>query len=153
MLNEALLYAVGVGDLHAAETYWDKTFMLGLNAWPKRPLDGQERRRLAFAFEHRFAPQKADDRIGPPMEFIVRDGPFEPGRQALKSPNGKVKHADGRMRRTPLMDAVREGTLADVKRLIAAGGNLDAVQSLLCQRFGLITALVLLRLRDWIAHC
>ncbi len=123
MLNEALLYAVGVGDLRAAETYWDKTFMLGLNAWPKRPLDEQERRRLAFAFERRFAPQKADDRIGPPMEFIVRDGPFEAGRPALKRPNSKVKHAEGRTRRTPLMDAVREGTLADVKRLVAAGGD------------------------------
>lgn len=39
MLNEALLYAVGVGDSVTAKHYWDKTFMLGLNRWPKRPLD------------------------------------------------------------------------------------------------------------------
>ena len=123
MLNEALLYAVGMGDLRAAAAYWDKTFMLGLNSWPKRELDEQERRRLAFAFEQRFAPQKAHDRIPPPLEVIERDGLFELGRQALKHPNSKVKHAEGRTRRTPLMDAVLEGTLADVKQMLAAGGD------------------------------
>lgn len=67
ILDEALLYAVGVGDKDAANAYWDKTFMLGLNQGPKRPLDEQEMRRIAFAFEQRFSPQKAKDRIPPPM--------------------------------------------------------------------------------------
>lgn len=123
MLNEALLYAVGVGDSVAAKHYWDKTFMLGLNRWPKRPLDEQERRRLAFAFERQFSPQKAKDRVPPPVEFILRDTPFELSQEQLKNPNRKVKHAEGRTRRTPLMDAAREGSLSDVRRAIAAGGD------------------------------
>jgi ankyrin repeat protein len=122
MLNEALLYAVGVDD-KVAKHYWDKTFILGLNRWPKRPLDEQERRRLAFAFERKFSPQKAKDRVPPPVEFILRDSPFELSQEQLRNPNRKVKHAEGRTRRTPLMDAAREGSLPDVKRAIAAGGD------------------------------
>lgn len=123
MLNEALLYAVGVGDSVAAKHYWDKTFMLGLNRWPKRPLDEQERRRLAFSFERQFSPQKAKDRVPPTVEIILRDTPFELSQEQLKNPNRKVKHAEGRTRRTPLMDAAREGSLAEVKRAVAAGGD------------------------------
>ena len=123
ILNEALLYAVGVGDSVAAKHYWDKTFMLGLNRWPKRPLDEQERRRLAFSFERQFSPQKAKDRVPPPVEIILRDAPFELSQEQLKNPNRKVKHAEGRTRRTPLMDAAREGSLSDVKHAIAAGGD------------------------------
>ena len=123
ILQEALLYAVGVGDLVAAKACWDKLFMLGLNRWPKRPLDEQERRRLAFAFEKMFSPQVAKDRIPPRVECIVRDGPFELSVHQLKRPNAKTKHAEGRTRRTPLMDAVREGTLEDVKRAIDSGGD------------------------------
>ncbi len=123
MLNEALLYAVGAGDSVAAKHYWDKTFMLGLNRWPKRPLDEQERRRLAFSFERQFSPQKAKDRVPPPVEIILRDAPFEISQEQLKNPNRKVKHAEGRTRRTPLMNAAREGSLSDVKRAIAACGD------------------------------
>ena len=72
ILNEALLYAVGVGDKDAANGYWDKTFMLGLNQRPKRPLDSQELRRIAFGFEQMFAPQKAKDRIPPRVEIPER---------------------------------------------------------------------------------
>lgn len=123
VLNEALLYAVGMGDSVAAKHYWDKTFMLGLNRWPKRQLDEQERRRLAFSFERQFSPQKAKDRVPPPVEFILRDTLFELSQEQLKNPNRKVKHAEGRTRRTPLMDAAREGSLSEVKRAIAAGGD------------------------------
>lgn len=123
ILNEALAYAVGVGDKVAAENYWDKTFMLGLNKGPKRKLDEQELRRIAFGFEKTFYPQKAKDRIPPPTEFIVRDKEFSIGRKELANPNQKVKFAEGRTRRTPLMNAIREGTLGDVKRLVEAGGD------------------------------
>jgi len=123
MLKEALLYAVGVGDSVAAKHYWDKTFMLGLNRWPKRPLDEQERRRLAFSFERQFSPQKAKDRVPPPIDIVLRSAPFELSQEQLKNPNRKVKHAEGRTRRTPLMDASREGSLSDVKHAIAAGGD------------------------------
>ena len=123
ILHEALLYAVGVGEQVAAKAYWDKTFMLGLDRWPKRPFDEQERRRLAFAFEKMFSPQVAKDRIPPRLECIVRDGPIELSARQLKKPNAKAKHAEGRTRRTPLMDAIREGTLEDVKRAIKAGGD------------------------------
>lgn len=123
VLNEALLYAVGVGDSVAAKHYWDKTFMLGLNRWPKRPLDEQERRRLAFSFERQFSPLKARDRVPPPVEFILRDSHFELSQGQLKNPDRKVKHAEGRTRRTPLMDAAREGSFSDVKRAIEAGGD------------------------------
>jgi ankyrin repeat protein len=123
IMNEALLYAVGVADKADAANYWDKTFLLGLNKGPKRLLDEQELRRIAFSFEKMFYPQKAKDRIPPPMEFIVRDTDFEVERKHLANPNQKAKRAEGRTRRTPLMDAIREGTLDDVKRLIDAGGD------------------------------
>lgn len=125
ILREALLHAVGVGDLVRAKRYWDRTFMLGLNRWPKKALDEQERRRLAFSFERDFAPCKAKDRIPPGLEIMEREGPFGLTAEQLKHPNKKVKHAEGRTRRTPLMDAVREGTLADVERALAAGGDPD----------------------------
>jgi ankyrin repeat protein len=123
IITEALLYSVGVGEIAVAKRYWDKTFLLGLNNWPKRPLDEQERRRLAFGFEDMFAPQKAKDRIPPQMEVILKAGEYELDSQALGNTNRKIKHAEGRTRRTPLMDAIREGTLSDVKQLIAAGGD------------------------------
>lgn len=57
------------------------------------------------------------------MEFIVQDGPIVFGKKQIENPNRKVKHAEGRTKRTPLMDAIREGTLEDVKRLLDAGGD------------------------------
>lgn len=123
ILNEALLYAVGVGDKDVANGYWDKTFMLGLNQRPKRPLDTQEQRRIAFGFEQMFAPQKAKDRIPPPVEIRSADDAFNLGNKHLANPNQKTKYAEGRTRRTPLMVAIQEGTLDDVKQLLAAGGD------------------------------
>lgn len=123
ILNEALLYAVGVGDKDAANAYWDKTFMLGLNRAPKRSLDEQEMRRIAFAFEKQFYPQKAKNRIPPAMEFSFSDNDFSPSSKQFTNPNQKTKYAEGRTRKTPLMVAIQEGTLNDVKQLIAAGGD------------------------------
>jgi len=123
LLNEALLFAVGVGDKWAAANLWDKTFLLGLNKGPKRDLDEQEMRRISFGFEKKFHPQKAKERIPPPREVILRDGDFAVERKHLTNPNQKIKHAEGRTRRTPLMDAICEGTLADVQSLINAGGD------------------------------
>lgn len=123
IINEAMVYAVGTGKKITAESYWDKTFLLGLNKWPKRALDEQEMRRISFGFEKMFFPQKANARIPPPMEIILKTDEFEVTPKALAKPNSKAKHAEGRTRRTPLMDAVREGTLNDVKKLIAFGGN------------------------------
>lgn len=123
ILNEALLFAVGVGEKDAANAYWDKTFMLGLNQGPKRPLDEQEMRRIAFGFERRFYPQKAKDRIPPPIEFRDSVDAFSLGRKHLANPNQKTKYAEGRTRRTPLMVAIQEGTLGEVKQLVAAGGD------------------------------
>jgi hypothetical protein len=126
LLNEALLYAVGMGDKEAANIYWDKTFQLGLNRWPKRPLDEQELRRIAFGFEKLFHPQKAKDRIPPVIEIIEADKPFTLTREHLAHPNQKTKFAEGRTRRTPLIQAVLEGTLSEVQQLIAAGADPDA---------------------------
>lgn len=123
VINEALNYAVGMGKKIAAENYWDKTFLLGLNTWPKHPLDEQEIRRLSFGFERLFAPRKAKSRIPPSMELIVKSDGFEVTAQALARPNSKIKHAEGRTRRTPLMDAIREGSLSDVQRMLDAGGD------------------------------
>lgn len=123
ILNEALLYAVGVGDKDAANGYWDKTFMLGLNRRPKRPLDTQELRRIAFSFEQMFAPQKAKDRIPPRVEIRSTDDAFNLGKKHIANPNQKIKYAEVRTRRTPLMVAIQEGTLDDVKQLLAAGGD------------------------------
>jgi len=123
ILNEALLYAVGVGDKDAANGYWDKTFMLGLNQRPKRPLDTQELRRIAFGFEHLFAPHKAKDRIPPPVEIRGTNDAFSLGNKHHANPNQRIKYAEGRTRRTPLMVAIQEGTLDDVKQLLAAGGD------------------------------
>lgn len=123
ILNEALMYAVGVGDKDAANAYWDKTFVLGLNRGQKRPLNEQEMRRIAFAFEQHFHPQKAKDRIPPAVEFRSHDDVFSLSRKHLANPNQKTKYAEGRVRRTPLMMAILEGTLDEVKQLIAAGGD------------------------------
>jgi len=123
ILNEALLYSVGVGDKDAANAYWDKTFMLGLNQGPKRILDEQEMRRIAFGFEQLFFPQKAKDRIPPTMELMDSEDAFILSRKHLANPNQKTKYAEGRTRRTPLMVAIQEGTLNEVKQLIAAGGD------------------------------
>ena len=126
LLKEALVYAVGVGDKEAANIYWDKTFLLGLNKWSKRPLDEQELRRIAFGFEALFHPQKAKVRIPPTIEIIEADKPFTLTREHLAHPNQKTKFAEGRTRRTPLMQAVLEGTLNDVQQLIAAGADPNA---------------------------
>ncbi|WP_175762409.1 ankyrin repeat domain-containing protein [Burkholderia anthina] len=123
VLDEALQYAVGVGDKDAANAYWDKTFMLGLNRGPKRQLDEQEMRRIAFAFERHFQPHKAKVRIPPPVEIRSIGDAFKPGPKHLANPNQKTKYAEGRTRRTPLMMAIMEGTLDDVKLLVDAGGD------------------------------
>lgn len=123
ILNEALIFAVGVGDKTAAKAYWDKTFVLGMNKGPKPPLDDQEMRRIAFEFESKFHPQKAKQRIPPEAELVVREEAYAPGRKELKSPNQKTAYAEGRTRRTPLMSAISEGALDDVKQLVASGGD------------------------------
>ncbi|WP_210546106.1 ankyrin repeat domain-containing protein [Rhodoferax sp. PAMC 29310] len=123
IVNEAMVYAVGVGAKVIAESYWDKTFLLGLNKWPKRPLDEQEMRRISFGFEKMFSPQKAKARIPPKFRVILTEGEFENSPQALTKPNSKVKHAEGRIRCTPLMEAIRDGTLRDVQQLLEAGGD------------------------------
>ncbi|WP_156992249.1 ankyrin repeat domain-containing protein [Paraburkholderia oxyphila] len=125
ILDEALQYAIGIGDKDAANAYWDKTFMLGLNRWPKRPLDEQEMRRIAFAFEQRFQPHTAKVRIPPPIELRSTEDLFKLAPKHLASPNQKTKYADGRTRRTPLMMAIMEGTSDDVKLLVDAGGDPD----------------------------
>lgn len=123
LLTEALLFAVGAGEQRVAKHFWDKTFLLGINHWPKRPFDEQQRRSLALAFEHRFQPLKANDRVPPVMEMALLDGPFSVTREALEAPNRKVKYADGRTRRTPLTQAVMMGTLVDVQALLEHGGD------------------------------
>lgn len=123
MLEEALLFAVGIGDLRAAAAWWDKTFMLGLNCGRKRDLDKQQRRRLSIGFERMFHPRKARERIPPLLRLHGPDDGFQLQPAHLKHPNRKSASADGRMRETPLMRAVREGTLEEVKQLLAAGGD------------------------------
>jgi ankyrin repeat protein len=127
IIHEALLYAVGIGGKAAViERYWDKSFLLGINRWPKRALDDQERRRLAMGFEHEFQGKKAQDRVPPRFEVTLQNGPLIISKEMLKNPNRVTKFADGRTRRTPLMQAVQQGTLTDVQRLIAAGGDPNA---------------------------
>lgn len=123
IINEAMVYAVGVGKKISAEGYWDKTFLLGLNKWPKRPLDEQEIRRISFGFEKMFAPHKAKARVPPAFRIILKEDEFGISPQALAKPNSKVKHAEGRTRYTPLMEAIRDGTLGDVQQLLNAGGD------------------------------
>lgn len=125
ILDEALRYAVGTGSKIVADHFWDLTYMLGLNQGAKRPLDEQEQRRIAFGFEEMFHPLLAKARVPPPMEIVVREAPFSLSSKDIGNPNRKVKHAEGRTRRTPLMSAIQEGTLEDVKRLLKAGGNPD----------------------------
>ena len=121
LLHEALCYAVGVGDQVQADHYWDKCFLLGLNRPPKRKLDEQKMHLLSTEFERLYAPQKATQRIPPAMRYVV--GPFVVSPRDLKKPNRKHAQADGRVRYTPLMDAVLLGTLEDVKKLVLAGGD------------------------------
>ena len=121
LIHEALCYAVGVGDQVQANHYWDKCFLLGLNNPPKRELDEQAMRLISFEFERLFAPQKATQRIPPAMRYVV--GPFVLSPKDLANPNRKRAQSDGRVRYTPLMDAVLMGTLEDVKELALAGGD------------------------------
>lgn len=123
ILDEALRYAVGTGNKVAANHIWDRIYLLGLNQGAKRPLDEQEQRRIAFGFEKMFHPLKAKAPVPPPIEILIRKAPFSLSRKDIKAPNRKVKHAEGRTRRTPLMSAIQEGTLEDVKRLLEAGGS------------------------------
>lgn len=123
ILDESLRYAVGTGNKVVADHIWDLTFLLGLNRGAKRPLDKQEQRRIAFGFEKMFHPLKAKVRIPPQMEIVVREVPLSLSRKDIENPNRKVKHAEGRTRRTPLMVAIQKGTLEDVKRLLQAGGD------------------------------
>jgi ankyrin repeat protein len=121
LIHEALCYAVGVGDQVQANHYWDKCFLLGLNNSPKRELDENAMRLISFEFERLYAPQKATQRIPPAMRYVV--GPFVLSPKDLANPNRKRAQADGRVRYTPLMDAVLMGTLEDVKKLVLAGGD------------------------------
>ncbi len=123
ILREALCYAVGVGDKVRAKHYWDRCYLLGLNHPPKQELDEQVLRRLSFEFERMFAPQEAVQRIPPAMRVEVMDKPFSPSPRDLAYPNALRKKADGRVRYTPLMDAVLWGQLEDVKTLVQAGGD------------------------------
>ncbi|QPT30970.1 ankyrin repeat domain-containing protein [Stutzerimonas stutzeri] len=123
ILREALCYAVGVGDKVGAKHYWDKCYLLGLNNPPQLELDEQVLRRLSFEFERLFAPQKAAQRIPPAMRVEMPDKPFSPSSTDLKKPNALRKYADGRVRYTPLMNAVLWGELEHVKRLVQAGGD------------------------------
>lgn len=123
ILDEALLYAVGVGAKAWANVIWDKTFILGLNHAPKRPLDDLEIRRIAIAFEHRFAPLKAEHRTPPRHEILFDESEFTLSDKDLENPNRQIKYAEGRARRTPLMNAVFDGTLSDVQTLILNGAK------------------------------
>lgn len=123
ILREALCYAVGVGDKVGARHYWDRCYLLGLNNPPQLELDEQVLRRLSFEFERLFAPQKAAQRIPPAMRVEMPDKPFSPSSTDLKKPNALRKYADGRVRYTPLMNAVLWGELEHVKRLVQAGGD------------------------------
>lgn len=125
ILHEALCYAVGVGDKVQAKHYWDKVHLLGLNSPPKQALDEQAMRLLSFEFERLFAPQKSKYRIPPPEQFVQLDKPFSLSAKDLAEPNRKRAHVKGRVRRTPLMDAVLYGTLEDVQQVVQAGGDLN----------------------------
>lgn len=123
LIHEALCYAVGVGDQVQANHYWDKCFLLGLNNPPKRELDEQAMRLISFEFERLFAPQKAKQRIPPATRYANTERPFALSPRDLKAHSALRKHADGRIRYTPLMSAVLEGELEHVKQLIQAGGD------------------------------
>lgn len=123
ILREALCYAVGMGDKVRAKHYWDRCYLLGLNNQPQLELDEQVLRRLSFGFECFFAPQKARECIPPAIRCEVMDKPFSPSSRDLANPNALRKQADGRIRYTPLMDAVLRGELEDVKKLVQAGGD------------------------------
>lgn len=123
ILHEALCYAAGVNNKVQAKRYWDKCFLLGLNKSPKRELDDQEMRRLSFEFERLFAPLKSKHRIPPAMRITLVDKPFSLTAKDLADPNRKRAQADGRVRYTPLMEAVMKGSPEDVKQAVQAGGD------------------------------
>lgn len=126
ILREALCYAVGMGDKVRAKHYWDRCYLLGLNNPPQQELDEQVQRRLSFEFERLFAPQKAAQRVPPAIRCVV-EGPFSLSPRDLANPNRKHAQADGRVRYTPLIDAVRFGALEDVKKLVQAGGDPNVI--------------------------
>lgn len=125
LLDKALKYAVGTGDKVAARAYWDRSFMLGLNRGPKRELDEQQMRSLSLAFEHDFPHRKAKLRVPPAFECMTFDEIEDMKNKSMKAPARKTAHAQGRTRRTALMNAILCSSLADVKKLIENGANPD----------------------------
>lgn len=123
IINEALCYSVGIGKKIDADYYWDKTFALGLNKGPKSELDDQELRRISFAFENNFSPLKAKNRIPPAVRFGIDDDFSTLTKQQLSKPNQKVKLAERRLVVTPLMLAIQDKSLHEVKHAIEAGGD------------------------------
>lgn len=123
LLRQALVYAVGIGDKVRAGHLWDKCYLLGLNRPPKKDLDQQELRKLSMAFEKMFYPLKSVYRVPPAFDIVVDDKPFSVSKNDLRNPNQKKKFAEGRTRRTPFMNAVREGQLSDVIKVYEAGGD------------------------------
>lgn len=127
MLQEALCYAVGVGDKIQADHCWDRCFLLGLNRPPKRELDEQQMRLISIKFECLFTPQKAQKRIPPAMRFVLMDKPFSLSARDLANPNRKMAQADGRVRYTPLMNAVLWGALDNVTQILRAGADPNVI--------------------------
>ena len=124
LLEEGLLFAVGTGRRRLANQCLSYQRLLS-TSWEDHPetLDEQERRRVSWAFEARYPTRKAEERIPPPLRVELCEASYEPSRQDLRQPNALSKHAGGRTRDTSLMEAVNRGTVADVARLLAAGGD------------------------------
>lgn len=80
-------------------------------------------RRITFEFERLFPSQKASEKIPPAMRFELMEKPFSLSFIEREKPNALRKHADGRVRYTPLMNAVLRGKLEHVITLVQAGSD------------------------------
>lgn len=127
LLRDALLHAVGNNMKVRAKYYWDRLRLLNSDNVLKEPLNDTEWRRLSLAYEATFYPCKAKERVPPKIEIMSAD--VEKGTTSIRQAgiDSKNCYADGRTRRTPLMQAIVLNKLSDIRALIDKGADVNRI--------------------------
>jgi len=127
LLRDALLHAVGNNMKVRAKYYWDRLRLLDADNVPDEPLNDTEWRRLSLAYEATFYPCKAKERVPPKIEVLYVDD--EKGTSSIRRAgiDSKNSYADGRTRRTPLMQAIVLNKRSDIRTLINRGADVNII--------------------------
>lgn len=127
LLRDALLHAVGNNMKVRAKYYWDRLRLLDADNVLDEPLNDTEWRRLSLAYEATFYPCKAKVRVPPKIEVLYVDN--EKGTSSTRQAgiDSKNSYADGRTRRTPLMQAIVLNKRSDIRTLIDRGADVNII--------------------------